>query len=77
MKVFEMKKVNYAVMVYNYGKYMFVTKLNGSFAEWEEKEKVLLMSKGMAEDLAFGLTLNGRLAMVVVVPNYINHLMND
>lgn len=72
-----MKKVNYAVMVYNYGKYMFVTKLNGSFAEWEEKEKVLLMSKGMAEDLALGLTLNRRLAMVVVVPNYINHLMND
>lgn len=72
-----MKKVNYAVMVYDYGKYMFVTKLNGRFAEWEEKEKVLLMSKGMAEDLALGLTLNGRLAMVVVVPNYINHLMND
>lgn len=72
-----MAKNKYAVMVYEQGQYKFVTKVQGSYAEWNDKEKVMLMAKSMTKDIAFGLCINGRLAMVVIIPSYIPSYIED
>lgn len=76
-EVLKMDKNKYAVMVYAEGQYKFVTKVDGGYVEWNDKEKVLLMEKPMAEDVAFGLCINRRFAVVVIVPDYIKDLAND
>ena len=71
-----MKKNNYAVLVIEENEYKFVTETNGSCAEWAVGQAAKLMSKSMAEDIAFGLCVNGYPAMVVIVPSYLENLGN-
>ena len=71
-----MKKVNYAVLVIEENEVKFVTETKGSYAEWADGQAAKLMSKSVADDLAFGLCVNGYPAMVVIVPSYLKNLGN-
>lgn len=71
-----MQKNKYAVLVIEENEYKFVTETKGSYAEWASEKAAKLMTKSTAEDIAFGLCINGYPAMVVAVPNYIEGLKN-
>ena len=70
------KKCQYAIIVNTRDGFKFVTKLVDHDAYWNDNEKALLMAKSTADDIAFGLCMNFFLAMVVVVPDYIQNLGN-
>lgn len=70
------KKSQYAIIVNTRDGLKFVTKLVDHDAYWNDNEKALLMAKSTADDIAFGLCMNCFLAMVVVVPDYIQNLGN-
>ena len=71
-----MKKVNYAVLVLGENGFKFVTETEGSWAKWTDGQKAKLYSKTTAENIAYGLCPNRHLAMVVIVPDYIENLGN-
>lgn len=70
------KKSQYAIIVNTRDGFKFVTKLVDHDAYWNDNEKALLMAKSTADDVVFGLCMNCFLAMVVVVPDYIQNLGN-
>lgn len=70
------KKCQYAIIVNTRDGFKFVTKLVDHDAYWNDNEKALLMAKSTADDVAFGLCMNCFLAIVVVVPDYIQNLGN-
>lgn len=61
-------KHKWAVMILDSKKY--VTRVNNAeeMSYWEDGKPAKLMTRGLARDLAWGLTLNGNDAVVVEVP---------
>lgn len=62
-------KNHYYVLVFtDYGP-VFVTGIpNRNYAEWKKEKRPMEFSKASAEDIAYGLNLNGYMAAMVVYP---------
>lgn len=67
----------YIRVVYDNGKEMWVTNVEGKYAEWERKKEALKMSKDMAEDITLGLICNFIPAYVVEAPKDVFKFKND
>ena len=71
-----MKKNNYAILVNVQKELKFVTKMEGSYAEWNDGENAMLMTKTMAEMIATCLSINGYPALVAIIPDSVTKIGN-
>lgn len=64
------KKSYYYVLVMTEGGAVFVTSVNNTtrYAHWKKDEKPMEFPAGVAEDLVFGLTINGNQAYLIKHP---------
>ena len=63
----------YVLVLTSYGP-VFVTNIpERSYAKWDKTGKPMEFSRASAEDIAYGLNLNGYIAVMVVYPYEITH----
>lgn len=63
------KKIHYYVLVFTSTGPVYVTELpERHYAKWDKEKQPIDFSKNMAEEIAFGLKLNGYSAEMVVTP---------
>ena len=69
-----MKYNNYVAIITPGENIKYVTKIDNSTrsARWEDNTKALKLSKSIAEDICFGLNMNGIYAGVFRVPDFLS-----